>query len=36
MIKFINNRIYYFGIHGNSFKDITDEYLKWQFKTKQL
>lgn len=29
MIQIINNRIYYLGIYGNIFKDITDEYLKY-------
>lgn len=27
MIQIINGRIYYLGIYGNLFKDITDEYL---------
>ena len=30
MIKIINNRIYYLGKYGNLFKDITEEYLKFQ------
>lgn len=30
MIQIINGRIYYLGIYGNIFKDITDEYLKYQ------
>ncbi len=29
MIQIINGRIYYLGIYGNLFKDITDEYLKY-------
>ena len=30
MIQIINGRIYYLGVYGNIFKDITDEYLKYQ------
>lgn len=30
MVQIINSRIYYLGIYGNLFKDITDEYLKYQ------
>ena len=29
MIQIINNRIYYLGTHGELFKDITEEYLKF-------
>lgn len=31
MIKIINGRIYYLGVYGNLFKDITDKYLKYKF-----
>lgn len=30
MIQIINGRIYYLGIYGNLFKNITNEYLKYQ------
>lgn len=29
MIQIINGRIFYFGVHGYLFKDITDDYLKF-------
>ena len=29
MIKIINNRIYYLGVSGELFKDITDDFLKF-------
>ena len=29
MVEIINNRLYYLGILGEVFKDITDEYINF-------
>jgi hypothetical protein len=32
VVKIINSRIYYLGVYGNLFIDITEQWIKFQFK----